>query len=374
LCLVANEGLEHNDHLILEKELTVQQSKRLVNEFSWSFSRQGTFQECRKKYWYVYYGAWEGWPKNYRDARAFIDPLAAYLYTLKQMQTLPMFVGSVVHRSIEQFLKQHRLERPKEALKEIINYAKKLFEEGLKEAQEKAWQLHPKKYTNLFEYYYRTSPAHSAIAEEDLLAAQDRIATSLSNWYLSPVVQKIAFSPQSQWLSIEELAYFFLQERYKVIVVIDFAVRWRRPFGQELVILFDWKTGSPNEKAVQQLYTYALFARYALNVPYEQQILAPFYLFDNVYHKIGCRQAEALDPLQIAQIEHEIVATSQEMLQLVGSYPQEGSSLPDVRLFDYTTERNSCQRCPFKELCQKANYQNLSQNDLRELIPQQIKS
>ena len=33
----------------------------LVNEFSWSRSRDHTFQDCRRKYFYHYYGAWGGW-------------------------------------------------------------------------------------------------------------------------------------------------------------------------------------------------------------------------------------------------------------------------------------------------------------------------
>ena len=33
----------------------------LTNEFSWSRSRDGTFQDCRRRYFYHYYGAWGGW-------------------------------------------------------------------------------------------------------------------------------------------------------------------------------------------------------------------------------------------------------------------------------------------------------------------------
>ena len=33
----------------------------LANEFSWSRSRDGAFQECRRRYYYHYYGAWGGW-------------------------------------------------------------------------------------------------------------------------------------------------------------------------------------------------------------------------------------------------------------------------------------------------------------------------
>ena len=33
----------------------------LANEFSWSRSRDATFHDCRRRYFYQYYGAWGGW-------------------------------------------------------------------------------------------------------------------------------------------------------------------------------------------------------------------------------------------------------------------------------------------------------------------------
>src|SRR3989337_885626 len=33
----------------------------LVNEFSWSRTRDNAFKECRRRYYYQYNGAWGGW-------------------------------------------------------------------------------------------------------------------------------------------------------------------------------------------------------------------------------------------------------------------------------------------------------------------------
>jgi hypothetical protein len=33
----------------------------LTNDFSWSRSRDNTFQECKRRYYYHYYGSWGGW-------------------------------------------------------------------------------------------------------------------------------------------------------------------------------------------------------------------------------------------------------------------------------------------------------------------------
>ena len=36
----------------------------LVNELSWSVSRNSLFSECRRAYYYNYYGSWGGWEAN----------------------------------------------------------------------------------------------------------------------------------------------------------------------------------------------------------------------------------------------------------------------------------------------------------------------
>src|SRR3989454_12061535 len=66
----------------------------LANEFSWSRSRDNTFQECRRRYFYHYYGAWGGW-----DAGATED--VRRLYILKQLASRQQWAGRVVHGAIE---------------------------------------------------------------------------------------------------------------------------------------------------------------------------------------------------------------------------------------------------------------------------------
>src|SRR2546427_6218994 len=66
----------------------------LANEFSWSRSRDNTFQECRRRYFYHSYGAWGGW-----DAGAPED--VRRLYILKQLASRQQWAGRVVHDAIE---------------------------------------------------------------------------------------------------------------------------------------------------------------------------------------------------------------------------------------------------------------------------------
>ena len=62
----------------------------LANEFSWSRSRDATFQDCRRKYFYQYYGAWGGWDPG-------APPDVRRLYILKQLSSRQQWAGRIVH-------------------------------------------------------------------------------------------------------------------------------------------------------------------------------------------------------------------------------------------------------------------------------------
>jgi hypothetical protein len=343
---------------------------RLANEFSWSFSRHSTFSECQKKYWYTYYGSWEGWPKTPYDSRKSIDPLASYLYALKQMQQLPMFVGSCVHETIEHFLKARKLSSKKEPLQlnELIEFAESKFQKGLHDSKTEAWRAAPKKHRNLFEHYYSQEKDKDPFTEELVHTSREKISRCLNNWLESPIV-KMAFDQRASWISIEELSHFMLKERYKILVVIDFALKWKQPNGKDAYILFDWKTGQETDKTEEQLYSYALFANRVLGAPVENIILSPFYLVSNKYCKIGYQQEREIEKERLEKLEVEIEKSCDAMAsKLTTLIPDAEAPQPDPRLFPYTENRSLCPRCPFKEVCTKAGYQECSREELTALI------
>jgi len=324
-------------------------SKQLVNEFSWSFSRRSVFGECQKRYWYNYYGSWEGWPRTPYDTRLRIDPLASHLYMLKQIQSVAMFVGSCVHTAIEETLKKHQFPE----LEFLQHHAIELFRAGIQESLSGAWKESPKKYSNLFEHYFGLP-----IGEEVIQKGEEKIRECIKNWVESPI-PKMAFDPRAKWVSIEELTHFMLGDRYKILVVIDFAMKWVGK-EKETLVLFYWKTGGVTDKTDEQLLSYALFANRALNVPLENIILSPFYLFHNEYKKIMDVKRE-----DVERVEKEIIESCDAMAEKIPKLvPEPGTPPPDPRLFPYTTNRNLCLHCPFQRVCQGAQYQDLSREEL----------
>jgi hypothetical protein len=98
----------------------------LKDTLSWSLSRQSTFEECKRKYYYAYYGYWNGW-------RSDADPEARKTYILKNMTNLKMFSGDVVHRVIEEVLRSLRYGKTTE-LESAQERARKLLNQGWKQS------------------------------------------------------------------------------------------------------------------------------------------------------------------------------------------------------------------------------------------------
>ena len=338
-------------------------AKKLLNEFSWSFSRYNTFLECQKKYWYTYYGSWEGWPKTPYDSRTSIDPLASKLYLLKNIQSLAMFIGSCVHETIEWYLKNGKKEV---SCKELVDNALLKFSQGIEDSKLSHYLKHPKKYKNIFEYYYKQGLENIAEKQEQ---AKVKIETSLTNWYNSPIVRDLIFSDQSKIVSVEELAFVMIEKLYKVIVVIDLALKRQTKDNEEIMMLFDWKTGQENEKNEKQLLLYALFANRTWNTPFDKILLTPFYVFSNTYEKIGCRQEKGITQDQIDALEKEIIENCKTLVSLVPDWKTPAiAKTPEPQNFCYTEDRRKCSRCSFQEMCQGVNYENVSQAELREFV------
>ena len=333
-------------------------SERLQNVCSWSSSRENTFFECKKKYWYTYYGAWEGWPLHYRDCRTHVDPLAEYVYRLKNMQPMAVFVGSLVHKVLENLLRSSMKSKKLPSLSYLLEEGKFLLNKGLHESKQKAYVKNPKKYVNLLEEYYgRELPP---IAE-----VEQRVETCLFNWYHSPIVQSMFLHPHSTFGDVEQLMQFSIGPKMNCIVVFDLYLHWKKNTPEEKLIIFDWKTGSANDRINKQMFAYALAATHYIKAPLSSVILCPFYLADSptAYKKIGVGQPIPLTEQDLEETKASIEQSLTAMLQCHSEHP-----LPSPEHFPYTEERKHCYQCPFQELCKKAEYQEKTKDDLTLML------
>jgi PD-(D/E)XK nuclease superfamily len=221
----------------------------LANEFSWSRSRDNSFQECRRRYFYHYYGAWGGWdvaaPEEIRR-----------LYILKQLASRQMWAGRVVHDAIEMALHAFAGGREMPIEPFIADVIERMRGEW-RSSKAARYRDNPKTLA-LFEHEYAVD-----LKPEVWQALSRSVTVCLRNFFRLPLVATIRKTSPEHW-SIEHWSKVFQFEGTPVWMAPDFGF-WNEDGRLALV---DWKTGgSTPDGAAFQLGCYALYAAEVLGVP-----------------------------------------------------------------------------------------------------------
>jgi len=221
----------------------------LANEFSWSRSRDNTFQECRRRYFYHYYGAWGGW-----DATAPED--VRRLYILKQLASRQQWAGRVVHDAIEMAFHAFKDGRDLPVEPFIADVIERMRGEW-RSSKAARYRDNPKTVA-LFEHEYVLD-----LKPEVWQALSRNVAVCLRNFFCLPLVGAIRKTSPEHW-SIEHWSKVFEFEGTPVWMAPDFGF-WN---DDGRLALVDWKTGgSTPDGAAFQLGCYALYASEVLGVP-----------------------------------------------------------------------------------------------------------
>ncbi len=213
----------------------------IKNRFSWSQSRQKMFDQCKRRYYYNYYGFWGGWEFT-------ADRRTREIYILKKLQSMPMFLGDSVHRTIENYLNQLR-KRREMPLNSMVRQFRGYMNHGFEESKGKKYRVNPKKHCGLWEHEYGAPIDEGAL--EDLIRQGE---LCLKNFYNSKVLEGIKATDINDWLPIETFQDFNF-EGTTVYVKIDFAM-----MSGGKTTIYDWKTGKTDSGTDSQLAAYALYA------------------------------------------------------------------------------------------------------------------
>ena len=202
----------------------------MPNEFAWSLSRHDTFMTCKRKYYYSYYAVVQ-------------DP---EVNRLKQLSALALWAGSVVHETIEEFLRTNdTIPAPEvqEALIKSVVHQRMLGEWKQSEGGTEGFRL--------FEHEYA-----QPIEQEDKKILVGIVMRSLRNFFKSPILREAFRVSRASWLSMEELVSFHVGD-VPVFLRMDLAFRDER--GRVRIV--DWKTGRRAGKNNDlQIAGYALYA------------------------------------------------------------------------------------------------------------------
>ncbi len=297
------------------------------NEFTWSFSRHRTFTTCKRKYYYNYYGYWGGWDENAKED-------VKKIYMLKNMTSLPMVAGSLVHNEVERILKSVRNGwklSPDESESNIIA----AFKRSWAQSKNKDWMKNSKHNTNLFEHYYKQK-----ISDDKLFEIRDIMVDSIKGFYDSDSLSFIKTLAASEWLSIEDLDSFEM-DGTKIWVKLDFAAR-----HGERAYIYDWKTGKEVKEDENQLAVYTLYAMEKWEVEMKQVRLFDVYLLKHIPVKV--KPTITL----INNVQQIIKQSIEGMNSLLDDIEENEASIDNFpKVNDASVERWPCSYCNFKEVC-----------------------
>jgi CRISPR/Cas system-associated exonuclease Cas4 (RecB family) len=288
-------------------------TERDARAFAWSASRHDTFATCPRKYYYSYYAVVQ-------------DP---EVNRLKQLSALALWAGSVVHETIEEFLRTNdTIPAPEvqEALIKSVVHQRMLGEWKQSEGGTEGFRL--------FEHEYA-----QPIEQEDKKILVGIVMRSLRNFFKSPILREAFRVSRASWLSMEELVSFHVGD-VPVFLRMDLAFRDER--GRVRIV--DWKTGRRAGKNNDlQIAGYALYAAEQGWVTSATEISTELaYLFWPKYVRKDVTQP-------VLDHARGFVTRSASTMRALLNDPV--ANLARIEDFPRVDRPPVCRRCNFRKLC-----------------------
>jgi hypothetical protein len=297
----------------------------LANEFSWSRSRDGTFQECRRKYFYQYYGSWGGW-----EANAATE--VRRLYVLKQLASRQMWAGRVVHDAIEMALHIFREGHDVPAEPFIKDVVERMRGEW-RNSRVGRYRESPRTPVALFEHEYAVE-----LKPEVWQHLSRNVVTCLRNFFQLPLLAQVRKTAPEHW-SIEHWSKVFDFEGTPVWIAPDFGF-WN---ADGRLTLVDWKTGASDAEATAfQLGCYALYAREMLGVEPAKVDLLEANLREPTVTPLRWDEA------RLEAIREQLRLSIRSMRAYLADAAANVARIDD---FERTEEIRICRWCNFRSVC-----------------------
>ncbi|QQR81801.1 MAG: PD-(D/E)XK nuclease family protein [Deltaproteobacteria bacterium] len=295
------------------------------NKFSWSKSRDEKFRECPRQYYYHHYGSWGGW-----DASA--PAMTRELYILKNLKSRHMWVGEIVHHTIETALKNYVTTRQMNLEKYLSDMTARMRKE-FRESRDKNYRK-IKKVVGLFEHEYE-----SKIPDSKWMEIHETAKRCLTNFFTITFPRLVQPVPVENWKLIETLQEFDF-EGSLIYVKIDFAF-----MDQEGLKIVDWKTGRTEDVDNEiQLDCYGLFSKEHFKIPATsiKTVEANVNIAkENVRQMIEAKMDFAKHYLRNS------IAGMKRVLK------DEAKNIAEESNFPFTENEMTCRYCNFKKVCAK---------------------
>ena len=297
----------------------------LTNDFKWSVSRDRTFRECPRQYWFNHYGFWGGW--NYD-----VDPRTRDIYVLKQLKSRPTWVGEVVHDCIKHSIENLSRGIPVLPVDAILKITRSRMRNDFRVSRDGMYRDNPKYACGLFEHEYRIP-----VSDEEWRDSADHVDRCLVTFYASEVWETLRNTKPGDFLEIERFSYFLLDGN-TVTVKLDCATR-----DTDHVVVWDWKTGRrEGADAKLQLACYAFYIHQAYGIPIHHVRMRRFELSGGTVHERTIAERE------LGEILDYVRGSIADMRGLLDD-PERNQTHEDR--FRKEERRDLCLRCNFLKVC-----------------------
>jgi len=280
----------------------------------WSASRYDVFSECKREYFYEYYGKYD--PVHPRHT---ID-------RLKNLTSVPLETGNIVHDVIKALLQRLRKSEAEIDTERFREFVRRETEE----------QCRAKTF---FEVYYREA---DSIGSRDLLPKIEGCLDSFLSSLRYEWIRRDAIATKDEWL-IEPPGYGETRiDGLKVYCKVDFLFP-----AENGVVIVDWKTGKPDDgKHTKQMMGYKAWAAYHLDCCADDVTSIVAYLQPD-YREVEIPSVDA----DLAAFRERIEKETGEMYAFCRDIEE---NIPlNKDLFPMTGNARVCRLCNYRELCQR---------------------
>lgn len=302
----------------------------LINELVWSHSRARLFNECKRAYWFGYYGSWGGWQ---RDATRECKNT----WIQKKLTSIPMWTGTRVHGAAEWALARALEGTPVPGEAELVAATLAECRRDVRRSDDGSWLERPAKNVGFREHYYREPLEADAFTQA--IAEVERQVRGL---FANKVFQRLLAVPQ-RIVEVERLQRFPLAD-FEVWVSLDVLVQ----DGQGGGVVIDWKTGADHHDAeiAAQLGVYGLYIVRQLGFPADRvQAMHVNLRYDTVTkHQVG--------PTEMALAERTMVESMADMRAALESVPENRANMNDFPPLPVGSP--ACQHCNVRGVCGRA--------------------
>jgi hypothetical protein len=303
-------------------------------QFSWSYSRARSVEECARAYFYRYYASHNGWLPHGEAHEG-----ARHAYRLKFLSTLHQVLGTAVHECARQCVEAIRDGVPVPTHSEMLTRVLAALRTACARSKDRAaFERDPKRNPMLHSRYYRGTWDLAEV--ESVKNKMDRCLASL---VACPLWAELRTIDPDGIVLIDNLEAVEVG-RVRVYAAPDLVIR----AGAQVTVV-DWKTGAEidEDEVATQLAVYALVVIRRFGWRFDDHVWSGRVVSLND----GRDHLVSLTRIDLMRASHRIKESVEVMRGYLEDFEQNRPKPVTAFPMLHPAFRSRCLSCPFHEIC-----------------------